>query len=587
MTPSRRGVRRARSAAGALAALLALALLISGCSGVPSSSAPAVIRTIDGGVDDVALPRGPLPGDDQRSIVAGFLRANVSTDSRHASARQYLTAEASATWQDSPVTIVEDLPSTPTLESSTTATVPIRRIGRVDTAGVYSATLGDATAPLETLSFGLVQVDGQWRIDELASGLYVRAEDFRLSYAQYNLYFWDSTETVLVPDPRYAAIRGQSLATFLLEQLLDSRRPALSQSLISRIPSDQPSTVRPAVVVTPGSPTDIELVGIRQQPADTIPKIAAQLAFTFGPAVSGALRIVENGSPVPVLGTDGTFRRADFAVYSPDPVTSPRVVYIRDGAVFQAPGGDPIAGNAGSGALGLTSVAATGDEALRLAAVGGPGGRTLYLGDQGGALAPVTLPAGTDGPLTRPSWAVRAGEVWVSDQRSLIRVASDGSAAVVPVVLQSGETADGRITALRLSRDGARVALIYGTGDERGLYIGSIVRSAQDVRVDPLIKITPASLRLTDVAWNDSSRLLVAGRVRGASEDGMWAVQIDGSLLSERSTQGLPVAELTSVTVASAQFPWVAVDNAVWEQRGESWARAIPDARGSAPAYVE
>ena len=94
-----------------VAALAAAAMLIGGCSGVPGSSAPDVVRSIDDGdLANVPAPRGPLAGDDERAIVAGFLRANVSTDLRHTSARQYLTAEAQRTWQDSPVTIVEDLP---------------------------------------------------------------------------------------------------------------------------------------------------------------------------------------------------------------------------------------------------------------------------------------------------------------------------------------------------------------------------------------------------------------------------------------------------------------------------------------------
>lgn len=587
--PELRAGGRAR---GSIAILLAIVMLLAGCSGVPGSSAPDVIRTIDSGdVADVPAPRGPLPGDDERAIIAGFLRANVSGDLRHASARQYLTAQAQSTWQDSPVTIVDDLPRASIDVPTEVATLPTRRIGRVDSDGTYTPALTDPSTPAEALSFALIQVDGQWRIDKLANGLYVTADDFRLSYAQFALYFWDSTETTLVPDLRYSATRGQSLATFLLEQLLDARRRPESQSLISRIP-EQPATSKPAVVITSGEATDVELVGIRQLPPEVVPKVAAQLAYTFGPVSNASIRIVENGSPIQVLGKNGTFRRADFASYSPDPMASARVVYIRDGAVVKGPGGDPVVGNAGSGALSLVSVAASGDETLELAAVGGAGAQSLYIGAEDGPLQAVALPEGTSATaLTRPSWVSQADEVWVSDGEHLIRVLRTGTGApsgsIVPVLLRAGGPADGTISAVRMSRDGARVALVYGTGDDRGLWIGSVVRVGTDVRIDPLTKITASNYQLTDVAWSDSTRLLITGRIRTASTYGIWAVQADGSQLSERSTLGLPVAPVLSVTAAPAQFPWVSVDNAVWEQRGEAWSKATTDARGNNPAYAE
>lgn len=587
MSTSRRRCARSRLRA-LIAVLVAGTVLLSGCSGVPGSSAPTVIRTIDDGdVATVPAPRGPLPGDDERAIVAGFLRANVAVDLRHASARQYLTAQAQSTWQDSPVTIVDDLPRASIDVPTEVAALPIRRIGRVDSDGTYTPALTDSSIPAETLSFTLIQVEGQWRIDKLANGLYVTSDDFRNSYAQFAVYFWDSTETTLVPDLRYSATRGQSLASFLLEQLLDPRRRPESQALISRIP-EQPETSRPAVVVNPGGSTDVQLVAIRQLPPDAVPKAAAQLAYTFGPVSNAPVRIMENGSPVPVLGKDGLFRRADFPSYSPDPTASAKVVFIRDGAVIQSPAGDPLPANAGSGALSLVSVAASGDETLQLAAVGGPGGRSLYISQAGGPLLAVALPEGTNPvALTRPSWASRAGEVWVSDGEHLIRVPATGPATIVSVLLRAGGPADGTISAVRMSRDGARAALIYGTGEDRGLWIGSVVRVGADVRIDPLTKITASNYQLTDVAWSDSTRLLITGRIRTDTEYGIWAVQADGSQLSERSTLGLPVAPVLSVTAAPAQFPWVSVDNAVWEQRGEAWSKATTDARGSSPAYAE
>src|ERR1700761_2063756 len=87
----------------ALTALVALA----GCTTIPDSSTPQVVQpvVVQNAGDGVG---GPLPGDDPRTIVQGFLDANGSTtDPNHTVARQYLSRDERSHWSDARVTIVD------------------------------------------------------------------------------------------------------------------------------------------------------------------------------------------------------------------------------------------------------------------------------------------------------------------------------------------------------------------------------------------------------------------------------------------------------------------------------------------------
>ena len=91
-----------------LGLLLALGLL-AGCTGVPTDSAPLVVRTLDRdgpGVSQANIT--PKPGGDERDIVDGFLSAAVAADAGHSQARQFLTNAAARKWQDSTVTVVDE-----------------------------------------------------------------------------------------------------------------------------------------------------------------------------------------------------------------------------------------------------------------------------------------------------------------------------------------------------------------------------------------------------------------------------------------------------------------------------------------------
>jgi hypothetical protein len=570
-------------------AVTAALVTLVGCSGVPGQSDPQIVRSIGGNQSSVPQPTtSPLPGADPRSIVTSFLAANVSSDERHTAARLFLTPDASPKWQDRTATIVDTFQIGVADLSTATVTVSARRVGQVDASGIYTPTL--PTAGPETFTFGMKQVDKQWRIDQLQQGLLVDESSFESAYSPHPIYFFDlAPENTLIPDVRYSATSGQSLASFLLRQVLAGPRPELQSAVQLEIPDQGAAVLKP---LTLGGTVAIDLVGIKALDAQTRKKIAAQLAYTLDPISTLGFSLTEGGQNLPIAGVGARFSRSDFPTVIADRLSDPSVYYLRDGQVISDLDNKPVAGQAGSNQFGLTTIAMRSTSSgPRVAAVAQTAaGATLYLGGIG---ATETLQAVAWAPatMTRPSWAAAAGEVWVSDGTQLVRVRADRSYAAVSL---GGLRSDGgTIRAVRVARDGTRIALIYGeNAQDSELWIGSIVRNNENVKVDKLVQITPKNLFLNDVAWSDETTLLITGRdvANPASQFGIWSVQVDGSVIRTRSTGGLPGAP-SSVTAGPGQLPWVEAETTVWEQRGSLWGAPRGDSglpqKGTAPVYSD
>ena len=75
-----------------------LAVVLAGCAGVPSSSAPQAIGTVERPAPS-NLPK-PTPGMDPDVLLREFLKATADPANRHLAARQFLTQSASNAWDD-------------------------------------------------------------------------------------------------------------------------------------------------------------------------------------------------------------------------------------------------------------------------------------------------------------------------------------------------------------------------------------------------------------------------------------------------------------------------------------------------------
>jgi hypothetical protein len=144
----------------------------------------------------------------------------------------------------------------------------------------------------------------------------------------------------------------------------------------------------------------------------------------------------------------------------------------------------------------------------------------------------------------------------------------------------------GRASVLRLSRDGARVALVAGPQGNQKLYVGSVNRSG-GASISGLAAIAPDLRNVVDVAWSAADTLIVLTR-SGASDAALHSLPIDGSIVEAVTTSGLPGPP--STLAAAPKMPVLAVaENGIWRLRDpqDVWTSVQREGNlaDSAPAY--
>ncbi len=583
---------RVRRGPRMVAMLLLAAVGLSGCAGVPRSSEPKIVSSL--AVEKNAPPAvpGPPKGAVPRTIVQDFLRAATSDPSGHTTARKYLAPSVRRKWSDSTATIISS-PSVSTLQDGT-ITVTGRVIGTLNGDGIFSPSLrgtGDG-GPITSFPFKVGRVAGQSRITKLADGLLLTSEQFSDFYRQHAIYFLDQTGRYLIPDLRWSALSGVRLDNWLLKELSSGPRTDLRDVVSTSTLPVQASSRQ--LTVTEGVPLEIDVPGAAQLDAAAKRQLAAQLATTVSdPNSFETVSITDGGDVVPLPGLVGkSFSAAELypSFAPPSPVAD--VFFLRRGDIVEQ-GSGSLAGALRHSPYFLSSIALTrlnNDQDLEVAGVTG-NDRQLILGSQRrGYGKPINFKT----RLSRPAWAPGLPkddppEVWIGAGDKLLRVEIQGNTGKPSQVAVPTAAGGGRILAVRLSPEGSRIALVIASADGQGqLYVGSVVRSAGQVRVD-LQAISPDGVSVQDVGWIGTQKLIAIGSQRGTGEPQIFETNVDGSLWSGRSIGPTLPGAPDSVTVALGQLAWVSVNKTVWEQDGRSWTSPTAAAQtfGDKPVYLE
>jgi Lipoprotein LpqB beta-propeller domain len=589
---SGRAVRpRTAGAAALLTALVAVLAMLAGCTGVPQDSPPQVVRTLP--VPEPSTNQQLLPatnGESPRAIVKGFLDANLTTDAEYTVAKTYLTPEAKARWAPTTVTVVNGLRIGNPIGDVINVTAD-ERLGTVDAHGEYTPDLASTGRSADTtFAFRLRRVNSQWRISEPPQGLILDNDDFISTYRR-TLYFFDSTNSYLVPDIRYTALAQQSLSSWLLNELVLGPSPVLAEIAQSSMPQVDPHDVR-ATLSAAGQLT-INIPGSSHLDANRLRHLGAQLAYTFDSAEQGGAIRLTDGSTVVTLDGLSTFTTTDFAEYSPTSQASPTAYYLHNGLVYAAQSNRPLSGPFGTGRYHLTSVAVRQrtDTEIDIAGLSADG--RLLIGSQRGGVRPMRLPAGRP---TRPDWNRISGQLWIGVSNRLYATTGRRLSRVSIVdPLLPLPTGPFRIRAVRLSPEASRVALVISSGAVSSLWIGGISTTASGVQVVNLAPITQNVERVTDVGWSDGSTLAYIGT--GANgRFGVSTILVDGSGQESLNTDNLPGPPTSIAITPGALLLVVAVgatpgSSSLWQEKtsqGEGWEAfaGAGQQTGSAPTFA-
>lgn len=571
---SRRPTTTARLAALALLTLLAL---LAGCAQIPTSGPVRSGRELGFNQADSyvrALPPAPRRGADPVEIVRGFLDASASFEDDYVIARLYLDPGARESWDPGKGITVYDTGEgfalTPEERGAVRMSAP--RLATISAEGVRRPAAPDATV---SETFGLTRVEGQWRINRVPNGLLLTDIDVSRSYRPLNVYFLDPSQQILVPDPVFVP-KSPGTSTALVKRLLRGPSGWLDPGVTSAFPVG--TALSGSVPVENGiAEVDLNEVALSASPKAR-EALSAQLVWTLGQIEDvQAVRITVGGSPYSVHGAGDVQPRESWQAFDPSALPSDALPYIvRDGRLglldddrFTA-----LAGPLGTGKTRLLEPALTPRADL---VAGLTEDRTTLLAGPVGAEPARRL---TGGELTGPSWDVLS-TAWVADRSKpgqLWLVPRSGE----PVKVVVDDLTDVPITAVRVARDGTRIALVAGTGDKAALFVGAIARGDKrenPARVEGLLRLAPLITSVTDVEWAEAGRLAVLGRV-GRADPTIYLVDLDG----EAVTAAPALSAVVSLAAAPRPLPTIAAtaDGQIYRLVGRRWVLAGP---GAMPLY--
>ncbi|MGP4055512.1 MtrAB system accessory lipoprotein LpqB [Mycobacterium sp. 4D054] len=452
--------------------LCAFMVMLTGCAGVPSSSSPQAIGTVDRPAPP-SLPK-PTPGMDPDVLLREFLKATADPANRHLAARQFLTESASATWDDAGSALLIDNVVFVETRSPDRVQVTMRAdiLGSLSDMGVFETGAGALPdpGPIE-----LVKTSGGWRIDKLPNGVFLDWQQFQATYKRHTLYFADPTGKTVVPDPRYVAVsEPDQLATELVSKLVTGPRPEMDKTVRNLL--GPPMRLRGPVTRADGGKTGIgrgyggariDLENLSTTDPHSRQLLAAQLIWTLarsginGPYVinaDGAAlddRFAEGWDTADVAATDPG--AADGAAAGLHGLVGGSLVRIDGQRAPRVPG--PFGQMPGQTAAALSR---SGQEVASIVTLrpGAPDmASSLWVGPLGG-----NATQAMDGrSLSRPSWSLDDAVWVVVDGNNVVRVIQDasGQPARIPVDVSAVVTRfPGAIAELQLSRDGTRAAMV-------------------------------------------------------------------------------------------------------------------------------
>lgn len=528
---------RPRSAAARALAGALLGALLAGC-GLPLEGGVRVPGPVAGEAQEPGavqdLPPGPQPDDGPGAIVLGFLNAQSNADDDHAIARQFLHPEIRDSWSDDRVLVRSpsvDLTVDPADESRVVTRTDV--LARISEDGAYTLESGRREEVYELRR----DETGQLRLVTVPSGLRLTPAEAAGSFRPLDVHFLREGGPAgeparLVPDRVFLSV-DDDLADSLVRRLLAGPSTALTGAVTTAFP---PGTELRSPVTSDDGVVTVDLTGpVREAPALARQQMSAQLVWTLRGAgqVFTSLRLLVDGRPLSVDGAAALQARDSWPEYDPLPTDDDDpLLFVRDGRLAVLDGGTP-AGPAGDGRLPVS------------AAVAAPDGETVALLSRGPDVVRVGPLAGpyadvlSQGSVGSMSWGSGDVGLWVVVGGAVLLVGDPAKGGVVTPVPVTPPEAAGPLQSLKVSRDGARAAGIFGDGATRQVLVGKVERSADGVR--RLTGFRPVARSLTDVAdvaWESGTSLVVLGAL-GTANRLPVRVTVDGSELEPVRTLGL------------------------------------------------
>ncbi|GAA4762565.1 LpqB family beta-propeller domain-containing protein [Citricoccus nitrophenolicus] len=558
------GITRVLRSRGPMAVLCAVLmaglLLVSGCAYLPQSGPVGTSDPLPGAESQMNYsftPAGPAQDASPEEIIRGFLNAGTGIQDDYATAREFLTEDAATSWNPEARTLVyHEAPTVVPSAEDSQYEVQMEVDSVVDERGIMNRMPANTS---EAVGFELTQVDGQWRIAQAPGGSMLETAQFRALFASLELYFYDQSYTYAVPDLRWFLNRSGTAAD-IVGALMDGPSPYLDGAVKTAFQSGSELS-RPSVPVS-GGLAKVDLTSQAVESADplTRQRMQQQLELTLDGlnSVSGVEMSVDL-NPLDLGEVPESFDPATI-----NPGVGSTQVAVADGELVYFEGDATVPVGGLQTELEGTPV----DPAMSL-----DGTMFAFLNEDRTRM----ITAGTDGSqqpevegeeLTRPSFD-SSGWIWTVDHANGTRImaleATDQGEASREISAEW--LGDRTVSALRISRDGTRAAIVAGEGDSAHLYLAGVIRDSEGVPrgLGSPVRLEP-TVPVNDVNWLSDQELLVAATSADSSVEAQ-TIGLDGSLVTHR-----PLLGMTGFSTGPGDNPvYAETAEAVHTLAGSTW----------------
>ncbi|WP_298122708.1 GerMN domain-containing protein [uncultured Aurantimicrobium sp.] len=545
----------------AMALAILAVFVLTACSGIPRTSGvnqgSAVVPVEDDAIE--FLPSGPVEGATIEQILRGFVEASSSPVSDYAIARQFLTPEFAAKWDATTgVSVDAGLRTvTQTAEGQGQLTYSLNAL--VDSQGNYA----DVSPPQSiTSDYSFQEVEGQWRISAAPNGVVMDRFTFDQVYQAHPLYFFDSTNSMLVPDVRFFP-NGASASTRITKALLAGPSGWLSANGAAHtsFPSGT-ALVADTVPVSKGTATvDLNSAALSADPTiirqmkqqlsaslQSVDNITAVNMLVDGAVLNNAISSsIDSVLPKPVDSRPLVLTDKTFGYWTGSKVET--VTQLSPVLMGQQP--SAITTSAGNT---LASILTTeGASFVR-------NGNAQLVDTRSDLIAPALDNFGY-------LWSVPADQ-----PGKLFVISTDGKQQQLDVPWTGADN----ILSLSLSRDGSRVLALLQFGDTYQLVVSALVRGEKSVPSQLGVPVTlslAAGVPIT-AAWVDSTTVVSVSAVANGGSSVRTQVIGGQGLDLPVVTAGTPLSVAGANTVAGIRI--LTSDGQVLTQRSSAqWQSTV------------
>jgi hypothetical protein len=546
-----------------LAAALLGGALLAACAQVPHAGPVKEVTQGPPAVQPQVQyfnPKGPQPGQTPSDVVTGFLVAMTATPLQTQTAGRFLSKQARSQWEPERVVTYGDRSPARGVRRV------VVRLSAADQVGVRGQWEGRLPRAERRLVFPMVREDGEWRIDEAPDALIVPRSFYDQQYQDAQIYFFDPSGRILVPEPVHVP-QGSQLASSLVRALV--RGPSPASIGIER--TFLPPGLQPVLSVPVGDDglAEVTLNGPDPGPLNhrTTQSMLAQFAWTLrqDPSVTRfrlniAGHQVADSTGAQTFRVDGdSYERYDPAVS----LASSQFYALRAGLLVsgQINNPTPVDGPFGRDRLGIGPFAVSLDGTQ----AAGVTSNSLLLGSVSEASEAHPVLSGAD--LLRPSWdfASRLWDVQNGRNGASVVYVEHGNRHAVPISGITGED----VRSFLVSRDGSRlVAVIHGRRVDRilvsRLRYNADTRAVHGTRARRIPWLSTGTSRVRDIGWTSPTTISVLDQISRSQAESR-ILNVDGSTAPDQTSPTTIPGRAIGLATSPVDTPYAVLPNSLYD----------------------